>query len=222
LTTIAAVPSGSLRITSAPAGATVSIDGKAMTGKTPLTLSVALGHHTVQVALHGYETYARAGVEVVKGIQTVIAAPLVAIPVDLSYANSVGGFGFKYPSTWQIVQSQGSTQPLASAEARSPAGPSVRVRVVPLNGGTVQTYLADLTAELEKMSGLTVTGTGSRTVGGVTYQHLVTLRAGSQTEYCLLQSGGNVYELQCTAEVGLLNAATRGFQTILGSFFAAP
>ena len=222
LTTMAAVPSGSLRITSVPPGATVSIDGKVMTGKTPLTLSVALGHHTVRVALHGYETYARAGVEVVKGIQTVIAAPLVAIPVDLSYVNSVGGFGFKYPSTWQIVQSQGSTEPLASAEARSPAGPFVRVRVVSLKGGTIQTYLADLTAELEKLQGLTVTGTGTRTAGGLIYQHLVTLRAGSQTEYCLLQSGGGVYELQCTAEVGLLNAATPGFQTILGSFFAAP
>jgi len=222
LSKLAAVPLGSLRITSVPAGATVSIDGKAMTGKTPLTLSVALGNHTVRVALHGYETYVRTGVEVVKGIQTVIAAPLVAIPIDLSYANSAGGFGFKYPSTWQIVQSQGSTEPLASAEVRSPAGPSVRVRVVPLKGGTIQAYLADLTAELEKLSGLTVTGTGTRTAGGVIYQHLVTLRAGSQTEYCLLQSGGSVCELQCTAEVGLLNAAAPGFQTILGSFFAAP
>ena len=57
LSKLAAVPSGSLRITSTPAAAIVTIDGKAMAGKTPLTLSVALGHHTIQVALNGYETY---------------------------------------------------------------------------------------------------------------------------------------------------------------------
>jgi hypothetical protein len=82
--------------------------------------------------------------------------------------------------------------------------------------------LAELRAELEKLPGLTISGTGTRTVGGIVYQHIVALRAGSQTEYCLLQSGGNIYQLQCTAEVGLLNAATPGFRTILGSFFTAP
>jgi hypothetical protein len=222
LTETSPVARGSLRITSTPAGAAVTIDGKTMTGKTPLTVAVALGRHTVLVALPGYEGYSRAGVQVVKGIQTVIAAELVAIPVDLSYRSSASGFGFRYPSTWQIVQSQGSAEPLGSVEARSPAGPFVRVAVVPLNGGTVQTYLAELRAELEKLSGLTISGTGTRTVSGIVYQNLVALRAGSQTEYCLLQSGGNVYQLQCTAEVGLLNAATPGFQTILGSFFTAP
>ena len=222
LTRTSPVAQGSLRITSTPAGAAVSIDGKPMTGKTPLTVAVALGRHTVQIALGGYEVYSRAGVEVVKGIQTVIAAQLVAIPVDLRYTNSAGGFGFRYPSTWQIVQSQASAEPLGSVEARSSAGPFVRVAVVPLNGGTVQTYLAELRAELEKLSGLTISGTGTRTVSGIVYQNLVVLRAGSQTEYCFLQSGGNVYQLQCTAEVGLLNAATPGFRTILASFFTAP
>ncbi|MBA4364760.1 MAG: hypothetical protein C0398_01985 [Coprothermobacter sp.] len=223
LTLTPPVAQGSLRITSTPAGAVVTIDGKLVTGKTPLTVDVALGHHTILVALRGYETYARSGVEVVKGIQTTIAVQLVAIPVDLSYTNSAGGFGFKYPNTWQIVQSQGSTEPLASAEVRSPAGPFVRVEVAPLKGSTVQTYLTELRAELEKLPGLTISGTGTRTVGGIVYQHVVTLRAGSQTEYCLLQSGGSVYQLQCTAEVGLLlNAAAPGFQTILGSFFTAP
>jgi hypothetical protein len=193
-----------------------------MTGKTPLTVDVALGHHTILVALRGYEGYSRAGVEVVKGIQTVIAAQLVAIPVDLSYRSSAGGFGFRYPGTWQIVDNPGSAEPLASTEARSPAGPFVRVAVIPLKGSTVQTYLAQLRAELEKLPGLTISGTGTRTVGAIVYQNLVVLRAGSQTEYCLLQSGGNVYQLQCTAEVGLLNAATPGFRTILGSFFIAP
>jgi len=222
LTLTPPVAQGSLRITSTPAGAVVTIDGKLVTGKTPLTVGVALGHHTILVALRGYETYARSGVEVVKGIQTTIAVQLVAIPVDLSYTNSAGGFGFKYPNTWQIVQSQSSTEPLASAEVRSPAGPFVRVEVAPLKGSTVQTYLTELRAELEKLPGLTISGTGTRTVGGIVYQHVVTLRAGSQTEYCLLQSSGSVYQLQCTAEVGLLNAAAPGFQTILGSFFTAP
>jgi serine/threonine protein kinase len=222
LTKTSSPPLGSLRIASTPAGATVSVDGKAVTGKTPLTVDVALGHHTILVSLRGYETYARSGVEVTTGIQTAIAVQLVAIPVDLSYTNSAGGFGFKYPATWQIVQSQGSTEPLASAEARSPAGPFVRVEVASLKGSTVQAYLTGLRAELEKLPGLTISGTGTRTVGGIVYQHVVTLRAGSQTEYCLLQSGGNVCQLQCTAEVGLLNAAAPGFQTILGSFFAAP
>ncbi|MCX6084664.1 MAG: PEGA domain-containing protein, partial [Caldiserica bacterium] len=87
LTRTSPVPQGSLRITSTPAGAAVSIDGKLMTGKTPLTVDVALGHHTILVALGGYEVYSRAGVEVVKGIQTVIGAQLVAIPVELSYTN---------------------------------------------------------------------------------------------------------------------------------------
>ena len=216
------VAQGSLRITSTPAGAVVTIDGKRVAGTTPLTVGIALGHHTIQVALNGYETFTRSGVEVVKGIQTTIAAKLVAIPVDLSYKNSVGGFGFKYPSTWQIVQSQGSTEPLATAEVRSPAGPFVRVEVAQPKGSTVQTYLTELRAELEKLPGLTIIGTGTRTVGTIVYQHIVTQRAGSQTEYCLLQSGGNVYQLQCTAEVGLLNGASRGFQTILGSFLTAP
>jgi hypothetical protein len=216
------VAQGSLRITSTPAGAVVTIDGKRVTGTTPLTVGIALGHHTIQVALNGYETFTRSGVEVVKGIQTTIAAKLVAIPVDLSYKNSAGGFGFKYPSTWQIVQSQGSTEPLATAEVRSPAGPFVRVEVAQPKGSTVQTYLTELRAELEKLPGLIIIGTGTRTVGTIVYQHVVTQRAGSQTEYCLLQSGGYVYQLQCTAEVGLLNGASRGFQTILGSFFTAP
>jgi serine/threonine protein kinase len=222
LTQAPPVAQGSLRITSTPAGAVVTIDGKRMTGTTPLTVGVALGHHTILVALSGYDTFARSGVEVVKGIQTTIAAKLVVIPVDLSYTNSAGGFGFKYPNTWQIVQSQGSTEPLATAEVRSPAGPFVRVEVAPLKGSTVQTYLTELRAELEKLPGLTISGTGTRTVGSIVYQHIVTLRAGSQTEYCLLQSGGSVYQLQCTAEVGLLNGASRGFQIILGSFFTAP
>jgi hypothetical protein len=193
-----------------------------MTGKTPLTVAVALGRHTILVSLRGYEVYSRARVEVVKGIQTVIAAQLVAIPVDLSYANRTGGFGFRYPGTWQIVENPNSTDPPASAEARSPDGPFVQVAVVPLKGGTVQTYATELRAELENLLGLTISGTGTRTVGGIVYQHIVVVRAGSQTEYCLLQSGGNVYQLQCTAEVGLLNAATPGFRTILGSFFTAP
>lgn len=222
LTRTSTVTQGLLRITSTPAGAAVTIDGKTMTGKTPLTVDVALGHHTILVSLRGYEVYSHAGVEVVKGIQTAIVAQLVASPVDLSYTNSAGGFGFRYPGTWQIAQNQGSTEPLASAEARSPAGPFVRVAVVPLEGGTVHTYLAELRAELERLPGLTISETGTRTVGGIVYQHVVALHAGSQIEYCLLQSGGNVYQLQCTAEVGLLNAATPGFQTILGSFFTAP
>lgn len=222
LTRTSPVAQGSLRITSAPAGAAVSVDGKTMIGKTPLTVTVTLGRHTILVSLGGYDVYSRAGVEVVKGIQTVIAAELVAIPVDLSYTNRAVGFGFRYPSTWQIVENPSSGDPLAAAEARSPAGPFVRVGVVPLNGGTVQTYLVELTAELEKLQGLTISETGTRTVGGIVYQHVVVLRAGSQTEYCLLQSGGNVYELQSTAEVGLLNGAAAGFRTILGSFFAAP
>lgn len=222
LTRTTPVAQGSLRITSTPAGAAVSIDGKAIAGKTPLTIAVALGHHTILVSLRGYEAYSRAGVEVVKGIQTAIAVQLVVIPVDLSYTNSADGFGFRYPSTWQIVENPDPAEPLAAAEARSPAGPFVRITVVPLKGGTVQTYLADLRAELEKLAGLTVSGTGTSTVSGIVYQNLVVLRAGSQTEYCLLQSGGSVYELQCTAEVGLLNGATPGFRTILGSFFTAP
>ncbi|MCX6084218.1 MAG: hypothetical protein NT102_04555, partial [Caldiserica bacterium] len=97
-----------------------------------------------------------------------------------------------------------------------------RVEVVPLKGSTVQTYLTELRAELEKLPGITISGTGTRTVGAIVYQNLVVLRAGSQTEYCLLQSGGNVYQLQCTAEVGLVNAATPGFWTILGSFVTVP
>lgn len=222
LTRTSSASLGSLRITSTPAGAAVTIDGKAVSGKTPFTLNVALGHHVIQVALRGYETYSRTGVEVVKGIQTVIAAELVAIPVDLSYTNSVSGFSFRYPGTWQVVQSQGSTVPLATAEVRSPTGAYVRIEVVPLNGATVQTYLAGLRAELEKLTGLTVNSAGTRTADGIVYQDLVVVRAGSQTEYCLLQAGGNVYQLQCTAEVGLLNSATPGFRTILGSFFTAP
>jgi hypothetical protein len=146
----------------------------------------------------------------------------VAIPVDLSYTNSVGGFSFRYPGTWQVVQSQGSTVPLATAEVRSPTGAYVRIEVVPLNGATVQTYLAGLRTDLEKLTGLTVNSAGTRTAGGIVYQDLVVVHAGSQTEYCLLQSGGSVYQLQFVAEVGLVNATAPGFRTMLGSFLAAP
>ena len=222
LTRISSASLGSLRITSTPAGAAVTVDGKAVSGKTPLTLDVSLGHHVILVALRGYETYSRTAVEVVKGIQTVIAAQLVAIPVDLSYTNSVGGFSFRYPGTWQVVQSQGSTVPLATAEVRSPTGAYVRIEVFPLNGATVQTYVAGRRTELEKLTGLTVNSAGTRTAGGIAYQDLVVVHAGSQTEYCLLQSGGSVYQLQFVAEVGLVNATASGFRTILGSFLAAP
>ncbi len=197
LAKIAPVAQGSLRIMSAPAGAAVSIDGKTVAGRTPLTVSVTLGHHAIRISLQGYETFARTGVEVVKGIQTVITAQLVVIPVDLSYVNRTSGIGFRYPGTWQIVENPGSGEPPASAEARSPAGPFVRIAVVPLKGGTIQTYFADLLAELEKLPGLMVSETGTRTVGSVIYRDLVVLRAGSQTEYCLLESGGNVYH--CSA-----------------------
>ena len=222
LTRTSSTPLGSLRIASTPAGATVTIDGKAVSGKTPLTVDVALGHHSILVALRGYETYSHTGVEVVKGIQTVIAAQLVSIPVDLRYTNSVRGFSFRYPGTWQVVEKPDAAEPLAAAEARSPDSSYVRISVVPLNGGTLQTYLAGLRGGLEKLSGLAVTAAGTRTVGGIVYQDLIVLRAGSQTEYCLLQSGDDAYQLQFVAQLGLLNAAAPGFRTILGSFLAAP
>lgn len=219
LTRASTVPLGSLRIMSTPSGAAVSIDGKIITGTTPLTVDIALGDHTVLVSLQGYEVYSQTNVEVVKGIQTIIAAQLSATTVDLSYTNKAAGFSFKYPGTWQIVQNQGSAEPVESTEVRSPAGPFVRITAVPLHDSTIQTYMAELRAGLENLPGLVITAAETRTVNGIVYQRLVALRAGSQTEYCLLQSGGSIYQLQCTAEVGLLNTASPGFRTILGSFF---
>lgn len=216
------VAMGSLRIESTPAGAAIRIDGKTVAGRTPLTTAVALGHHAIQVTHSGYEMWSRTGVEVVKGIQTVIVARLVPLPVDLSFTSRTSGFGFKYPSTWQVLERPDSTEPLVQAEARSPAGPFVRVLVVPLNGASLQTYLAGLRSDLENLSGLVIAASGTRVVSGIAYQHLVTVRGGSQTEYCLLQSAGSVYQLECTAETALLTSAASGFQTILGSFFTAP
>ena len=213
---------GSLRIESTPTGASVTVDGTAVAGRTPVTISVALGGHAVRVTHAGYEAWSRTGVEVVKGIQTVIVARLVPLPVDLTFTSREAGFGFTYPSTWQVLEKPDSTNSLLVAEARSPAGPSVRVLVVPLNGTTLETYVKQLRSELEQVSNLVITAAGTRVVNGIAYQHLVTVRGGSQTEYCLLQSAGNVYRLECTAESSQLTSATAGFKTILGSFYTAP
>lgn len=222
LSKTAPVALGSLRIESTPAGAAVWVDGKALAGRTPLTCSVALGSHTVRVSMQGYENWSRSGVQVVKGIQTVLAARLVSLPSDASFASRTGGFGFTYPSSWKVIENPDAAEPTLMAEVRSPEGPSVRVLVVPLKGASLQSYLADLRGDLEKLSGLTITASGTKTVHGIVYQHLVTLRGGTQTEYCLLQSAGSVYQLECAAETSLLPAASPGFQTILGSFFTAP
>lgn len=222
LSKAAPVVMGSLRIESVPAGAAIRIDGKTVAGRTPLTTAVTLGHHAIQVTLSGYEPWSRTGVDVVKGIQTVIVARLAPLPVDLSFTSRTGGFGFVYPSTWQVLEKPDTTEPFVQVEARSLEGPFVRVLVIPLNGASLQTYLADLRSTLQNSSGLVITASGVRVVNGIAYEHLVTVRAGSQTEYCLLQSAGSVYQLECTAGMALLASSARGFQTILGSFFTAP
>lgn len=222
LSKTAPVALGSLRIESTPAGAAAWVDGKALAARTPLTCSVALGSHTVRVSMQGYENWSRSGVEVVKGIQTVLVARLVSLPADVSFASRTGGFGFTYPSSWKVIENPDPAEPLLMAEVRSPEGPSVRVLVVPLKGASLQSYLADLRGDLEKLSGLTITASGTKSVHGIAYQHLVTVRGEIQTEYCLLQSAGSVYQLECTAETSLLSTASLGFQTILGSFFTAP
>ncbi|MHB8071890.1 MAG: serine/threonine-protein kinase [Candidatus Cryosericum sp.] len=221
LTRTAPVVSGLLRVTSTPAGAAVKVDGKAVVGKTPLTISVSVGSHTLQVSLQGYETWSRTKVDVVKGIETAIVAQLVAVPTDKDYVNKVSGFGFKYPGTWQIVQSQGSTEPLPYADVRSPLGASVRVTVIAAGGTTVESYAAALKVELEKAGGV-VSAVGSRTVKGIVYEHVVCTLGNVRTEYCMLLSAGNIYRLACAATSDGTAAATPGFLVILGSFFAAP
>lgn len=47
----------SIQVTSDPAGAEVSVDGKAEPGVTPLTVTVPAGTHTLSIKLKGYETY---------------------------------------------------------------------------------------------------------------------------------------------------------------------
>ena len=215
------VVSGLLRVTSKPAGAKVKVDGKVVAGTTPLTVSVAVGSHALQVSLQGYETYTRTRVDVVKGIETVVVAQLVPVPADKDYVNKVSGFGFRYPGTWQIVQSQGSTEPPAWAEVRSPQGASVRVTVTDAGGATVEAYTAALKVELEKAGGV-VSAVGPRTVKGIVYEHLVCTQGSVRTEYCMLLSAGSMYRLACSAPVDGIVAATPGFLVILGSFYAAP
>jgi hypothetical protein len=215
------VVSGLLRVTSKPAGAKVKVDGKAMAGTTPLTVSVAVGGHALQVSLQGYETYTRTRVDVVKGIETVVVAQLVPVPADKDYVNKVSGFGFRYPGTWQIVQSQGSTEPPAWAEVRSPQGASVRVTVADAGSATVESFAAALKVEMEKAGGA-VSAIGPRTVKGIAYEHVVCTLGGVRTEYCMLLSAGSIYRLACSAPVEGIAAATPGFLVVLGSFYAAP
>lgn len=213
--------SGLLRVTSRPQGATVKVDGKVVPGRTPLTIGVAVGSHALQVSLEGYETYARASVQVAKGIETAVVAQLVAVAANKDYVNAARGFGFTYPGTWQIIQSQGSTEPLPYADVRSPLGASVRVTVIAAGGNTVESYAAALKADLEKAGGL-VSAVGSRTVKGIAYEHLVCTLGDIRTEYCMLLSAGNIYRLVCAATIDGTAAATPGFLVILGSFHAAP
>jgi hypothetical protein len=221
LTRTAPVVSGLLRVTSTPAGATVKVDGKAVAGRTPLSVSVSVGSHALEVSLQGYETWLRTKVDVVKGIETVVVAQLVVTPVDKSYVSATSGFGFHYPATWTVQDNPDPVDPLAKVDVRAPSGASVRVSVVPVGNATLQAYMESLKAKLEK-EGWVVSVTGSRAVGGVVYKPLVATRATVQTEYCMLQSSGNIYQLACTAEAGKTTAKTSGFPVILGSFFAAP
>ncbi|MDD1653264.1 MAG: PEGA domain-containing protein, partial [Methanomicrobiales archaeon] len=73
-------PSGTLVVTSTPAGATLSLDGVSR-GETPLTLAnVSAGLHTIQLRHPGYEEY-RGEIRVVSGASpTLVDAILVAIP----------------------------------------------------------------------------------------------------------------------------------------------
>lgn len=216
LTRPAPVAQGSLKVISTPAGATVTVDGKAVKGVTPLTVSVALGSHTVKVALSGYQTVTRTGVNVVKGIQTVTAVTLVPVTQLVSYTDSTYGYGFKYPSTWQVAHVAGGT------EVRAPTGPRVRVAVAPLGGKTVQAFAAGLHDALQQQGGLTVTSPATQTIAGIQYQHFAAAGGGTTTDYYLLASGGSVYQLECSAATDAAGSAAADFRAILGSFFAAP
>ncbi|HOV50273.1 MAG TPA: PEGA domain-containing protein, partial [Candidatus Cryosericum sp.] len=216
LTQPAPVAQGSLKVTSTPAGATVTVDGKVVKGVTPLTVSVTLGTHTVKVALAGYQTVTRTGVNVVKGIQTVTAVTLVPVTQLVSYTDSTYGYGFKYPATWQVAHVAGET------EVRAPTGPRVRVAVAPLGGKTVQAFAASLHDALQQQGGLTVTSPATRTIAGIQYQHVAAAGGGTTTDYYLLASGGSVYQLECSAATDAADSAAADFRAILGSFFAAP
>ncbi len=212
---------GLLRVTSVPAGATVKVDGRTVAGRTPLTVNVTIGSHTVQVSLKGYEAWSRTRVDVVKGIETAIVARLVVIPADKSYVSETDGFGFHYPATWTVQDNPDLTDPLAKVDARAPSGASVRVSVIPVGNATVLSFMQGLKTKLES-DGWVVSGTGSKTAGGVVYQRLVAAKGNTEAEYCMLQSSGKIYQLACTAVAGQTTAGTSGFQVILGSFFAAP
>ena len=210
------VAQGSLKVISTPAGATVTVDGKAVKGVTPLTVNVALGSHTVKVALTGYQTVTRTGVSVVKGIQTVTAVTLVPVTQLVSYTDSTYGYGFKYPATWEVAHVGGGT------EVRAPSGPRVRITVVPLGGAAVQAFAESLHDRLEQQGGLSLTPPATQVVAGIQYQHFAAAGGGTTTDYYLLASGGSVYQLECSAATGAAGSAAADFRAILGSFFAAP
>jgi hypothetical protein len=216
LTRPAPVAQGSLKVISTPAGATVTVDGKAVKGVTPLTVSVALGSHTVKVALAGYQTVTRTGVGVVTGIQTVTAVTLVPVIQLVNYTDSTYGYGFTYPATWQVAHVAGAT------DVRAASGPRVRITVVPLGGATVEAVAQSLHDRLEQQEGLSLTAPGTQTIAGIQYQHFAATGGGTTADYYLLASGGSVYQLECSAATGATGSAAADFRAILGSFFAPP
>lgn len=212
---------GQLRVASAPAGATVKIDGKAVAGKTPLTASVSVGSHSVQVSLQGYETYSQLDVDVVNGIQTTVTMELTAIPDDKNFVSTTGGFVFRYPETWVVVENPDPADSLVHADVWSPFGASVRISVLPAGQDTVQSCMERLDRELAA-AGWTVLSAGFRTVGTVVYEQLVAVRGSARTDYCMIASGSKIFRIACIAATDQRAAAMSGFQVILGSFFAAP
>jgi predicted Ser/Thr protein kinase len=83
--------SGDLTIVSTPAGATVKLDGRKLTGVTPLTeKDVPVGKHTLQVSATGYAAATRP-VDITSGAATTATFPLVAAQGTVKVSSTPAG-----------------------------------------------------------------------------------------------------------------------------------
>jgi serine/threonine-protein kinase len=88
---VAKVTNGDLTIVSTPAGATVKLDGRKLTGVTPLTeKEVPIGKHTLLVSAPGYAAVTRP-VDITNGAVTTASFPLVASQGTIKVSSTPAG-----------------------------------------------------------------------------------------------------------------------------------
>jgi hypothetical protein len=88
---VAKATSGDLTIVSTPAGATVKLDGRKLTGVTPLTeKDVPVGKHTLQVSAQGYAAATRP-VDITSSAVTTATFPLVAAQGTVKVTSTPAG-----------------------------------------------------------------------------------------------------------------------------------